>query len=171
MRKNQKFIILYLLMLVAQMLICNYFHITQYVSLSILPVMVFCIPVKVKPIPTMIIAFLTGLAVDFLADGVIGLNALALVPIAILRNPIIKLVYGNGAFERGEEFSLKRSGFAKSSISILMIQTVFLLIYIWADGAGTREMSFNFIRLGASLVAGYLLSLFVIDILALDDRK
>ena len=46
MRKNTFFLV-YLLLTVVQMLICNYFHLTPYVMLSILPVMVLCIPLRV----------------------------------------------------------------------------------------------------------------------------
>jgi hypothetical protein len=45
------------------------------------------------------------------------------------------------------------------------------LVYIWADGAGTRTFSFNAIRFGVSLAAGWALSLVIIDILAPDTRK
>ena len=42
MRKSNFFLV-YLLLTVAQILICNYFHLTPYVTLSLLPVMVLCL--------------------------------------------------------------------------------------------------------------------------------
>ena len=66
MRKNFTFV--YLLLLAVQLMLTNYFHVTSYITLTILPVMVFCIPVKTSPSAAMIIAFATGLVVDFFAD-------------------------------------------------------------------------------------------------------
>ena len=89
MRRN--FTLAYLILVVAQVLICNYFHVTQYVMLSILPAMILCLPPKCGTTASLLIAFVTGLAVDFLADGVPGLNAMALLPVAMLRLPVIRI--------------------------------------------------------------------------------
>ena len=168
MRRN--FVLVYIMLLAVQMLLSDFVRISPYITLTILPVMVLCIPVKVPPSITMIIAFATGLAVDFFSDGILGLNALALVPVAALRNPILGLVMGNEMLEKKEDFSLGKSGAPKVSTAILMVHVVFLLIYILADGAGTRPLAFNAIRFSLSLIAGYLLSLFVAGFLAPDNR-
>lgn len=169
--RKPNFWIAYVLLLIAQLLLSNYFHVTPYIMLSILPVMVLCISIRVGTVGAMAIAFVTGLAVDFLSEGVIGLNALALTPVAFLRNPIIRLVFGNEVFARGEDFSLQRSGFGKLTLAILLAQTVFLAIYIWADGAGLRPFWFNAARFAASLAAGLALSMCTLQVLAPDTRK
>ena len=167
---RRSFVFVYIMLLAVQMLLSDFVRISPYVTLTILPVMVLCIPVKVPTSLTMIIAFATGLAVDFFSDGVLGLNALALVPVALLRNPILGLVMGNEILEKKEGFSMAKAGFGKVSTAILMVQALFLIIYILADGAGTRPLSFNAIRFAISLIAGYLLSLFVVGFLAPDNR-
>ena len=167
---RRSFLLVYIILMAVQMLLSDFVRISPYVTLTILPVMVLCIPVRTSPSLTMIIAFLTGLAVDFFSDGVLGLNSLALVPVAALRNPVIRLVMGNEILEKKEAFSVAKSGFGKISTAILMVQAVFLVIYILADGAGTRTIVFNALRFSLSLIAGYLLSLFVIGILSPDDR-
>ena len=48
----------------------------------------------------------------------------------------------------------------------MFIAILFLIIYIWADGAGTRPLWFSGARFAASLAGGYILSLFVASILA-----
>ena len=155
MRKAE-FYLVYVLLTVAQMLLCNYLHVSPYLMLSILPVMVLCIPIRVPTVWAMVIAFLTGLAVDLLAEGVLGLNVLALVPVA---------------FARKEDFSVRKNGFGEVALAVFLVQALFLAVYIWADGAGTRPFSFNAIRFGVSLAAGVLVSLLVIDLLAPDTRK
>lgn len=165
------FWMVYVLLTIAQILICNYFHVTPYIMLSILPVMVLCIPIRVSTTGAMFVAFATGLAVDFLSEGLLGINALALVPVAFARKEIIRLIFGAELFSRKEDFSIRKSGFGQVSLAILLAQALFLVIYIWADGAGTRPLWFNAARLGASLAAGFLVSLLIVDTLAPDSRK
>ncbi len=170
MRKSNFFLV-YAILAVAQMLLCNYLHVSPYLTLSILPVMVLCIPIRVPTFWAMVIAFLTGLGVDLLAEGILGLNVLALVPVAFARKEIIRLILGGELFARKEDFTLRKNGFVPVALAVFIVQALFLAIYIWADGAGTRPFSFNAIRFGVSLAAGVLVSLLVVDILAPDTRK
>lgn len=170
MRKGD-FWITYAFLLVAQLLLSNYLYVTPYVTLSILPVMVMTISIGIGPVLTMLIACVTGLAVDWLSDGVLGLNALSLVPVAFARNGIIRLIFGNELFARSEDFSVTKNGFGKVALAIFLAQLIFLVIYIWADGAGTRPLWFNATRLGASLAAGFVVSLMCLGALARDTRK
>ncbi len=165
------FWIAYIFLLMAQLLLSNYFHVTPYIFLTILPVMVLCIPIRMGTIGAMLIAGLSGLVIDFLSEGVLGLNALALIPVAYARNGIIGLIFGPELFARKEDFSIGRCGFGKVAVALFLSLLIFLVIYIWADGAGTRPLWFNGLRLGASLVASFLLSLLTLGVLAPDPRK
>ena len=165
------FWIAYIFLLMAQLLLSNYFHVTPYIFLTLLPVMVLCIPIRVGTIGAMLIAGLSGLVIDFLSEGVLGLNALALIPVAYARNGIIGLIFGPELFARKEDFSIGRCGFGKVAVALFLSLLIFLVIYIWADGAGTRPLWFNGLRLGASLVASFLLSLLTLGVLAPDPRK
>ena len=165
------FWVAYFLLLVAQILLSNYFRFTPYVTLSILPIMVLCISTRIKTPWCMLIAFVSGLAVDWLSEGVLGLNALALVPVALVRHPIIRMVFGESLLTRREDFTVQSHGLAKVLLALLMAQAVFLAIYIWADNAGMRPFWFNFTRWAASLTAGTLLSLIAVTALAPDTRK
>ena len=169
--RNKTFWIAYLLLLVAQLIISNFFRVTPYIMLSILPVMVLCIPTRVNTLWTMLIAFATGSTVDLLSEGVLGLNALALVPVALLRNAVIHLIFGEELFARKEDFTLRSSGFAQVGLALLLVQALFLAIYIWADGAGTRPLPFNLYRFLASLGAGVLVSLIPLNVLASESRQ
>ena len=52
MRKSQ-FYLVFVVLTVVQMLICNYFHLSPFLMLSILPVMVLCIPLRVGTVGAM----------------------------------------------------------------------------------------------------------------------
>ena len=161
----------YALLLVLQLLLSNYFLFTPYIMLTILPVMVLCIPIRVGTVGAMLIAAASGFVIDLLAEGVLGLNAIALIPVAYARNSIIRLIFGGELFARQEDFSVRRSGFAKVSLAVLLAQMLFLLVYVWVDAAGTRPLWFLAARFGASLGAGFLLSLLTLEVLAPDPRK
>ena len=169
--RKKTFWIAYIFLLLVQLIISNYFRFTPYIMLSILPVMVLCISTRLDTLWTMLIAFATGMTVDLLSDGLLGLNALALVPVAFFRNPIIQLIFGKEIFARKEDFTLRSSGFAQVGLALLLAQALFLALYIWADGAGMRPFSFNLYRFLASLGAGFPLSLLTLNVLVTDSRE
>lgn len=160
----------YLLLVVAQILLCNYFNFSQYLMLAYLPVMILCIPIRRKTISAMILAFVTGFAIDFFSSGMLGLTSLALVPVAFARRGIIQLVFGEEVFARGENITIRRQGLPKMILAILMVTAIFLAVYIWADGAGTRPLWFNAVKFAASLVLCTLVSIFIENILEADSR-
>lgn len=165
------FLLYYLLLIVAQMLICNYLHLTVYITPSLLPALVLCLPAKVKTAAALPVAFLTGLAVDLIAEGAPGLNAFALLPVALLRRSICDFIFGEEVVVRGEDFSIRKYGLLKVLFAIFLVQCLFLALYLWADGAMVRPLTFNLIRFAASLAAGMLLSIPVVNLLTPDDRR
>lgn len=165
------FPVLFLLLVIAQMFISNYFNFSMFVTLSILPALVMCIPVQTSTLTCMIIAFATGLAVDVMADGVIGLNALALVPVALFRRFFIRIILGVDIINRNENFSFKKNGMAKISLSLLLSLIVFFCVYVFADGAGTRPFWFCAVKIICSTAASYILSLFAVNILTSKDKQ
>lgn len=171
MRMNQHFGILYLLLLICQIVLCNYSPLGPYIMLTLLPAMILCVPLKISTIGCMLIAFGSGLAVDWLSEGLIGINAASLVPVALARKGIIRIFFGEDLITRSDSFSFNKYGIAKVSAAIMTSIALFLVMYIILDGAGTHPLWFNIAYLGASLIANWLLGLIVTNILTPDDRK
>lgn len=167
---KQNFFLYYTLLVIAQVLICEWFNLSAYVMLSILPAMVLCIPTRYSTTTAMLIAFATGLSVDFLAEGVMGLNILALVPVAAIRERVIRFIFGAEPIVREDSFSIKKYGLEKVITAIVITQAIFLAVYIFADGAPVRPMLFNLLRFICSLAAGTLVSVFIVDILTEERR-
>ena len=157
MKRN--FVLTFIILLVLQVMICNYLHVTPYLYLCVLPVMVLCIPLKVSTLAVLFIAFGSGLAVDFIADGLPGLNTLALLPVALLRRPIIRGVFGEELISRSEDISAEKHGIQKIIIAFSIVQSIFMLLYVWVDNAGSRPFWFCAARFGVSTLAGILVSL------------
>ena len=161
---------MFVILTVAQMIITNYLHLSYYVTLSILPALILFLPIRIGTIGAMFIAFITGWAVDFFAEGLMGINMLALVPVAFIRRSLLSLVFGGEIFARQEDPSAGKSGIGAVLLASMLAEALFLTVYIWADGAGMRPMWFNLIRFVCSLGVGTLLSLFAADLLTGDKN-
>lgn len=161
----------YILFVVAQMILCNYFHFTPFVMLTILPVLVFFLPVRHGTASAMLIAFATGFAVDYFAEGTLGINAFSLVPVAFVRRALIETICGSEPFEHKEDITIRKYGFAKILLAVIIVQSLFLAIYTVADCAGTRPLWFILARFGASLLASVLVSMLIVKPLTNVDRR
>lgn len=171
MKTGQNFTVLYILLVICQIALCNYAYLGPYVMFSILPAMVMCIPLTVSTPVCMAIAFATGLSVDWLSEGLIGINAAALIPVALLRQTFIRIFLGEDLINRKDSFSIRKNGWGKISIVVTAASIVFLAVYIFLDGAGTRTFWFNLSRFAASLVVNLMVGLIATEILTPDDRK
>lgn len=171
MKVRQNFGIVYTLLVIGQVVLCNYASLGPYIMLSMLPAMVFCIPTTISTTVCMLIAFASGLTVDWLSEGIIGLNAAAILPVAWVRRNVIRVFLGEDLITRGDRFSFKKNGIAKISVALFLLTVIYLGIYIFLDGAGIRTTGFIFTRLGVSVVCNMILGLIVTNILTPDDRK
>ena len=153
------------------MALCNFANFSPFVMLSMLPAMIICVPLTVSTPLCMILAFATGLSVDWLSEGLIGINTAALIPVALMRKPLIRFFLGEDIITRSDSFSFKKNGIGKISFVLILSILIFLGVYIFLDGAGTRPTWFNLTRLGVSLACNYILALIVTNILTTDDRK
>jgi hypothetical protein len=171
MKVSQHFGTLYTLLIIGQIVLCNYSQLGPYVMLSMLPAMVLCIPPSVSTITSMLIAFASGLSVDWLSEGLLGLNTAAILPVALMRKGVIKIFLGEDIISRGDRFSYRKNGFAKISAAHSVCLIIFLSLYIILDGAGTRPVWFCFAKGGASFICNFVLAIIVTNILTPDDRK
>lgn len=169
MRNN--FFIIFVVLVLVQTVICNYCSLSPYLMLSILPVLIFCMPTRIGTTAAMFIAFGVGLAVDLLAEGVIGLNIIALVPVAYVRRRVYGFVFGEELLERNDDFVFNSSTLSKVIFGLTLVQSLFLVIYILSDGSAVRTAGFCALRFGVSLVFGVLLSLAVAHILTKHDKR
>lgn len=171
MKPNQHFGLLYCLLVIAQAVLSNFCHLGPYVMLSILPAMVLCIPLNIGTIRCMFIAFASGLCVDLLSEGLAGLNAAAILPVALLRKPIIKFFLGEDLLARNDSFSFRKNGALKISAAVMTTLIIYTGIYVLLDGAGTRPAWFIITKFFVSLICCFILSLIVTAKLTPDDRK
>jgi hypothetical protein len=153
------------------MVLCNFAGFSPYIMLTMLPAMIVCVPLTVSTPLCLLLAFATGLSVDWLSEGLIGINAASLVPVALMRKPLIRFFLGEDLITRSDSFSFRKNGIGKISLVLIVSLLIFLGIYVFLDGAGTRPTWFNLTRMGLSLLCNYVLALIVTNILTVDDRR
>lgn len=163
---RQRYVFTYLVLLVIQIICGGLLNLSQYVVLSFLPVMILSLPITRSTPRVLVTAFVTGLAVDFFTDGVLGLTVCALLPVAFARNALIRLVFGTELLSRQEDISIHKQGPAKVLLAILLATTLFFLIYIPVDCAGTRSGGFIALRTLFSVALSTPVSYYVAGVLA-----
>ena len=150
-----KFILLFL----AQVAVWNYFNFTPYLFVVFLPALILCLPRGYGTVRTMLIAFVAGLAADFLVSGQLGMTSFALVPVALMRQSVVRLAFGSELFARGEELSFHRQGWQKFLLCTAILTAIYLLVHIWVDSAGMYSLGFCAIKFGISLPVSSALSM------------
>lgn len=148
-----------ILLLIVQIVLWNFLNLSQLVVICFLPAIVLSLPISIRPPATLLTAALVSFVVDFFSSGILGLTAVALLPVAFLRPMVIRLVFGEELFARGEDISFARQGAAKMLIAVSICTILFLMIYVWVDSAGTRTALFNISRLALSSVVSIPVSL------------
>ncbi len=171
MKTNSYFTLLYVILTILQLVICNYLGLSQFLTLSLLPAMVFCLPLSVNTFWAMIIAFVTGLCVDGLGDGLLGLNAFALVPVALIRRPLVSGIFGSDVVERNGHFSIYNNGLFRCAGAVAICTAIFFFLYILVDGAGTRPFWFSLVRFLCSFLLSTVFGVIVLNVLNPRERR
>ncbi len=150
---KSRYWLFYIAIAALQVLLGNFLNLGQYVTLCLLPLLIVSLPLGYSAILSMAIAFATAMATDFLTHGILGLSAVALLPVAFMRRWIAGAVFGGETLSRGDEISRQKQGTLKMSLAILIATAVYFAVFVWVDAAGTRSFGFNLIRWLASTVA------------------
>lgn len=171
MKTNNNFGLLYFLLLICQIALCNYCNLGPFIMLTMLPAMILCIPTGVSTAVCLLVAFVSGFATDWLSEGLLGLNTAALLPAALARKFNIRIFLGEDIIARNDSFSVRKNGLGKITLALMASTAIFLAVYIMLDGAGTRPFWFCLSKFAASLLCNWLLGLLVINVLTTDDRR
>lgn len=168
---KRRFLIFSIILLASQILLGGVLELSPYFALALLPVVVLCLPVQWSIVEMMLTAFLLGFLSDFFSTGSLGLECLALVPVAFVRNLILEITMGQGFIDRQEPLSFRRSGPIKMGLAIMMAYAVYFIIFIWVDGAGMRTFWFNAGRFLLSWSASVLIAVPVSSVLTKSETS
>lgn len=145
MRTGRYFIIFAVLTL-AQALINNYFLFSQYVLISLLPLLIVSLPSRYGTPAALGLAFVAGFIVDFVGGGTLGLTSCTLLPLALLRIPLLRLVSGEEIMTDRDDSPVAHQTTPELALTMVLACVLFFGLYVWVDSAGTRPFWFNTLR-------------------------
>lgn len=147
-----------ILIIVIQLLIDNYLNLGLYLYVAIFPFLILTLPYRYKTIPTMLLSFLLGLSIDFLSNGVLGLNAGALTAMAFVRQGLLQTLVNEQSMGKYDSPAIKGLGFVRFFFYILLSYLIFIFFYILFDNMGFSPFGFNLLKLTFStLVNGVIM--------------
>lgn len=121
-------IVRFISLILVQVLVLNNMNLSGFLNPYIYILFILLLPSKINRSLLLIIAFLTGLTIDYFGNT-LGLHAAACVAIAYLRPETISLFFRNQEFASGEEpgpSSIGYGGFLKYSITLVFIHQLIL---------------------------------------------
>ena len=163
--KGYRFVIVFVLLVLVQIVLCNFLNLSRYAVLSYLPVLILMLPVRWNRIVMMLFAFALGFLVDFFSTGMLGLTSLALVPVALSRGLVVAGMFGDELGSREGELSLSRFGLPKFALATLLLCALYFIVYVWADSAGTLAFWQCALRVLLSVLVSMPVCLFIATIL------
>ena len=169
--KQIRFSLLAAVIIILQLVLTKYCQATPFLHITLLPALVLCEPFSRPQSLVMTLAFATGLIVDALAEGVWGLNAVALVPVALARPLIVGRTINEDIVRRGYAFSIRRNGLGKISVALILSTAIFCLLYSILDGGGVRSFGFIAASFVLSALASFIPGLFVVNVLCPEERN
>ena len=155
--KTGRYFIIFAILTLAQALISNYFLLSQYVLISLLPLLIISIPSRYSTPVALGLAFVAGFIVDFVGGGTLGLTSCALLPLALLRITLLRLVSGEEILSDRDDSPVTHQTTAEQALTMVLGCLLFFTIYVWIDAAGTRPFWFNAVRAILSTVVSALL--------------
>ena len=154
--------LVYFVLLLIQVILSQLIQPVQDWVLTILPVMMLCFPTDWSTLRCMLFAFFSALFVDFFSGGIIGLNVLALVPVAWSRNFFLRKFFNDELVDRGAALSMRKWGFPAVLGLIVLLTALFLLVYIVVDASDQRSLLLEGRTFLLSLVCDTVLALLVL---------
>ena len=168
--RNGRYFIVFAVLTLAQALISNYFLFSQYVLISLLPLLIMSLPSRYGTPVALALAFVVGFVVDFVGTGALGLTSCTLLPLALLRLPLLRLVSGEEILTDRDDSPIAHQTTAEQALTLVLACVLFFGLYVWVDSAGTRPLWFNALRTLFSTMVSALLCLLLGNFLFSQNR-
>jgi hypothetical protein len=166
MNNSIKFILIGVILLVIQLITDEYINVFPILHIVVFPLLIIIIPDRVKPVPLMLIAFFYGLLIDATSDGVIGLNASALVAMAFFKQPLLYTLLNKNSLAEMPVISGKYIKMLLYICYCALLYSLFFLVYILLDGLTTDDIFYSLIRFAIGVVTNLLIAIFLEKLLS-----
>lgn len=163
MGNSWKYISFGFIILIAQILVSDFVNIWPMLYVAIFPIYIISLPLSLNRTIYMLIALLYGLCIDLFADGVIGLNAAALVALAYTRMFFAKIILSKANVESMENQTItsKNIEIPKYALLLLFEYSTFFIVYILLDSYNNSPITFVALRFIISVVANTIITILI----------
>ena len=161
MKNNIWNILLYALVFILQVLICNYLDVGAYIYICLIPLLILGIPLKTNINITILAGFGTGLLLDVFSGGVLGLNAAAATMVAAFKGIIYDKLINRDHRYNTETPSISSIGLESYLLYLTVCTLIYLLIYTFLECLGVRPFFFILFRIILSLIIDVALAVII----------
>ena len=162
-------ILFFVLVFLLQLVISDYIHLGPWLFVTLMPFLIVAIPLQRSPHWVMLAAFIMGLLLDILSDGVVGLNAFAAVLAAAPRKFLYRLLVNADRQDKTVVPTPGECGLGKYLKFLAAVTAIYIAGYLLLDCVGSRPAVFILVRFAASTVLSTGVSLFLAY--AIQNRK
>ena len=161
MNVQLKYATLGALLIICQILLSEYVNIWPLLYIAIFPQFIILLPPSINKMAHLLIAFVLGLAIDIFADGVLGLNAAALVAMAYMRPSLLKITLSKTNLDNTDNQPLLPRTIEIQKLAMLdaCMLAVFFLVYILLDSAGSFPFWYTILKIAVCVIANGIISL------------
>ncbi|MDO4736033.1 MAG: hypothetical protein Q4B21_03345, partial [Bacteroidia bacterium] len=163
MGSSWKYIISGFIILLAQILISDFINIWPMLYFAIFPIFIISLPLSINRSLYMLIAMFYGFCIDFFADGVIGLNAAALVALAYTRLFFAKVVLSKANTDslENQPITTKFIEIPKYTLIVLFAYFIFFAVYLLLDSFNNSPLTIFLLRLAICVFVNTILTLII----------
>ena len=161
MNVQLKYATLGALLIICQILLSEYVNIWPLLYIAIFPQFIILLPPALNRTVHMLIAFALGMAIDIFADGVLGLNAAALVAMAYIRPWFLKITLSKANLDTSDNQPLLPRTVEIQKLAVLncCMLAVFFFVYILLDSAGSFPFWYTILKIVVCVIVNCVISL------------
>lgn len=148
-----------ILIFILQLIISDYLHLGSYISICLIPFLIFNIPLQMRPHFLLIAAFMIGLGLDILSDGVAGLNSAAAVAAAATKKFFYRIFINSDRQDATRVPIPQETGIAKYLKFATAVIVIYVAVYIALDCISFRPFLFVLAKFAASTAVSLALTL------------
>ena len=156
-----KYLLAVMAIVVIQLMLDEFINLSTILHLSIAPLIIITLPYTTPFILNMLAAFGLGLIMDFSAEGVLGLNASALVALAFAKPYLLRLFVMKGPLLEMPLVSRRYIRRSSDLYLLLLLYACFFIFYVTIDSLGFFNIGRCLIRIVVYTVVNALFALFV----------
>lgn len=166
-----KYIVVGVLLIIAQGALDNYVNLSTYVDISLPLFIILMLPYRMGTVPAMLTAFATGLVVDVLGNGILGMTSAALTATALCRRGILLLTTAHETSVKEGRPSMESIGIRRFILYSIPLTLIYIIVLILIDNSGFKPVGTCVLRMSLSLVTDTALMTALYAVISDNRRK